>query len=170
MILCDVDRWTDIVDVDVAAERYVDQMLVGLGNPFDFDLSLDDKRRLAKTLVKIYQRKGTTIGIVDVVRFFLGLDVTIDAWNTSTGWILGVSELGFDTILAPGTSRERYTFDVISGVALTDDQRARIRELVTYMKPAHTHLGSIIEPTIPDVIDHLELGLSELGGDEWMLH
>lgn len=169
-LLCEIDRWTDIVDVDVAAERYVDHMLIGLGNPFDFDLDLEDKRRLVRTLVRIYQRKGTTLGIIDVVRFFLGLEVTIDEWNTSTGWILGDSELGVDTILGPSDQRALYTFDVVSVVTLTDEQRDRIRELVDYMKPAHTHLGSIIEPTPPDVIDHVELGLSELGGDEFMLH
>jgi len=170
LLLCDVDAWTDILDVDSAAERYVDQMLIGLGNPFDFDLSVDDKRRLVRTLVQIYQRKGTALGIIDVIRFFLGLEVTLDEWNTSPGWILGESELGVDTILGPSDRRALYTFDVVSLVSLTDEQRAIIRELVDYMKPAHTHLGSIVEPTPPTVIDHLELGLSELGGDEWMLH
>lgn len=169
LLLCDIDRWTDILDVDLAAERYLDQMLITLGNPFTFELDAEEKRRLIRTLVDMYQLKGTKVGIIAVVRFFLGIEIDIVAF-TEDAWILGVSELGVDTDLGPGTSRERYSFDVISPVLLTDDQRAQIRQIVEYMKPAHTHLIRIIEPTPPDVIDHLELGLSELGGDEWMLH
>jgi phage tail-like protein len=169
LLLCDVDRWTEILDVDVAAERYLDQMLIGLGNPFAFDLSADDKRRLIRVLVDVYRSKGTKPGIISVVRFFLGIEIDIVAF-VSEGWILGVSELGEDTYLAPGLSRERYSFEVVSPVLLTDAQRTRIEQIVEYMKPAHTHLVRIVEPTEPEVVDHLELGLSELGGDEWMLH
>jgi len=169
LLLCDIDRWTDIIDVDIAPERYVDHMLISLGNPFTFELDLDSKRRLVRTLVDMYRLKGTKPGIISVVRFFLGIEIDIVAF-IEDAWILGMSELGIDTDLGPGTSRERYSFDVISPVILTDDQRTQIRQIVEYMKPAHTHLVRIIEPTPPTVIDHLELGLSELGGDEWMLH
>lgn len=169
LLLCDIDSWTEIIDVDVAAERYLDQMLIGLGNPFDFDLLPDEKRRLVAVLVDMYRLKGTGPGIIAVVRFFLGLEVTIRAF-VSEGWILGVSELDYDTILGPGTSRERYSFEVVSPVELTAEQRVQIGDIVEYMKPAHTHLVSIVEPAAILVIDHLELGLSELGGDEWALH
>lgn len=169
LLLCDIDRWTEIIDVDIAAERYLDQMLILLGNPFKFDLSPDEKRRLIRTLVEIYQLKGTKVGIISVIRFFLGIEVEILAF-TEEGWILGVSDLGDDTILGPGTSRERYSFDVEAPIVLTEEQRQQIRDLVEYMKPAHTHLVRLIEPEDPEVIDHLELGLSELGGSEWWLH
>lgn len=169
LLLCDIDRWTEILDVDVAAERYLDQMLIALGNPFAFDLTEADKRRLIRVLVSIYKSKGTKPGIISVVRFFLGIEVEIVAF-LSEGWILGVSELDVDTILGPGSLRERFSFEVISPVVLTDEQRTRLRQIVEYMKPAHTHLVRIVEPTEPEVIDHLELGLSVLGGDEWMLH
>lgn len=169
LVICDIDRWTDILDVDVAEERYLDQMLIGLGNPFTFELDVDEKRRLVRTLVDMYQLKGTKVGIVSVVRFFVGIEIDIVAF-TEEGWILGVSELDVDTVLGPGTSRERYSFDVISPVTLTDEQREQIRTIVEYMKPAHTHLVHITEPEDVEVIDHLELGLSELGGDEWSLH
>lgn len=168
LLLCDVDRWTDILDVDLAAERYVDQMLITLGNPFAFALDLDGKRRLVRVLVRIYQLKGTSIGVIDAVRFFLGLEITIEEW-AAIGWVLGVDDLGDTTILGPGTLREIYTFEVISPILLTDEQRSTIRTIVEYMKPGHTHLGGIVEPVVPDVIDHLELGTSELA-DEWVLH
>ncbi len=168
LLLCDIDRWTDILDVDVAAERYVDQMLITLGNPFAFDLDLEGKRRLVRVLVQIYQEKGTAVGIINAIRFFLGLEVTIEEW-AAIGWVLGVDELGVDTILGPGTARQLYTFEVVSPVNLTDEQRSAITSIAKYIKPAHTHLGGIVEPVIPDVIDHLELGFSELA-DEWILH
>ncbi len=79
------------------------------------------------------------------------------------------SELGFDWVLGPSTSYTRRSFDVVVGVALTDEQRKRLRKLVVYMKPLNTHLIRISEPEVPLVVDHLELGLSELG-DEFVLH
>jgi phage tail-like protein len=167
--LCDIDRWTDILDVDTAPERFLDLMLYGLGNPFNFVLNEVDKRRLIRVLPTIYSLKGTAKGIVDVVRFFLALEITIDAYNASSTWVLGVSELGSGTILGPSDRRALYSFDVVSAVGLTDAERARIREIVEYMKPAHTHLIRIVEPTPPIVIDHLELGFSELGVT-WILH
>jgi hypothetical protein len=57
---------------------------------------------------------------------------------------------------------------VISPRALTAEERLRVRIIVDYMKPAHTHFR-VVEPVIPEVIDHLELGLSELG-ETWLLH
>lgn len=169
LLLCDVDRWVEIIDVDIAEERYIDQMLITLGNPFDFDLDLVDKRRLVRTLIRVYQQKGTGVGIINVIRFFLGLEVTIDAYNQD-GWELGVSELGVDTFLLSSESFAKYSFVVVSPVILTDEQRDRIDQLVDYMKPAHTHHITTIEPTIPEIVDHVELGLSVLGDDEWMLH
>lgn len=173
LLLCDIDRWTVIIDVDTAPEWALDHMLIGLGKPkeFDvFDLTVEDKRRLIRVLVDVYRQKGTAVGIINVVRFFLGLEVTIRSF-LSEGWILGEDELGEDTYLAPSSSRERYSFEVVSPVVLTEEQRDRIEILVEYMKPAHTHHVRTVEPENPEVIDHLELGLSELGpGDEWALH
>lgn len=168
LLLCDIDRWTDILDVDRAAERYLDQMLITLGNPFEFDLDVVQKRKLVRVLVEIYQLKGTAVGLINAIRFFLGIESTIEAWSAD-GWELGVDELGVDSILGPGTLRERYSFIVVVPDFLTAAQRTTIVALAEYMKPAHTHLAAIVEPTIPDVIDHLELGLSELA-DEWILH
>lgn len=173
LLLCLIDEWTKIIDPDQAPEAFVDAILADLGNPFSFDLSLTDKRRLVRILVPIYQQKGTGIGIINAVRFFLGVEVTIVAF-ASEGWLLGEDELGDSVtdgtaILGPGTTFGLYSFEVVSPITLTADQRVRIKELADYMKPAHTHCIRIVEPTIPEVIDHLELGLSELG-DTWLLH
>lgn len=162
LLLCKIDDFPLILDPDTAPEQYLDAMLFDLGNPFEFELSEIDKRRLVAVLVQIYQQKGTAIGVINVVRFFLGLEVTINVLNEE-GWELGIDELGWDTYLGPGTSRLRYSFEVVSAIALTDEQRSRIRDIANYMKPAHTHLLRIVEPTIPDVPDDWEIGLSELG-------
>lgn len=197
LLLCLIDKWIEILDPDTAPEDFLDAMLCDLGNPFDFVLTEIDKRRLLRLLVDIYKQKGTASGIINVVNFFLGVVVTIDVYN-GEGWVLesadnptadgqsppagpgqelssAAEEAPDPASLGPGEQRLLYTFDIISPIDLTDEQRDRIRELAEYMKPAHTHLNRIIEPaTQPAPIDHLELGASELGGatapGTWILH
>lgn len=167
LLLADVDAFPDIFDADVAPETFVDLMLRDLGNPFPFDLSLTDKRRLLNVLVAIYREKGTGIGIQNAVRFFLGIEVDVLSY-AGESLLLGESLLGEDWILSASTSFSAYAFDVASPRALTAEERLRIAAITDYMKPAHTHFR-VVEPFIPEVIDHVELGLSELG-ETWLLH
>lgn len=148
VLLSDVDKFAEIVDVDLAPESFLDALLYHLGNPFAFAASLTpgQKRMLLDVLVEIYQRNGTESGIEAVINFFLGVAVTIQAYMLDDIWILGESELGFDTNLGPGTSFLRYAFEAVSPVALTQTQRDRLRDIVNYMKPAHTHFMRIVEP------------------------
>lgn len=180
LLLCRIDRLVDIFDPDLAPEGCVDHMLARLGNPFDFDLTIAQKRKLAQFLVELYQRKGTNIGIVNAIRVILGIEVTIST-PAFEGLGLGDAELGgFDDDLGEivdgtftlGTSdlRTRLSFLITSPVVLTDEQRDAIVRIVEIMKHAPTHLIGIEEPVEEEVPDHLELGVSELGGDEWMLH
>lgn len=161
LILCDIDRFTDILDPHVAKEPFLSLMLCDLGNPFDFELSEIDKRRLIDVLMGLYKEKGTGQGIIDAIRFFVGITVTLDVFN-ATGWVLGEDELGIDTELAPSLQFLLYSFNIISPVALTAEQRTRMRQLTDLMKVAHEHLVDIIEPDT-STIDHWELGLSEIG-------
>lgn len=198
LLLCTIDEWLDILDPDVAPERFLDAMLADLGNPFFFvDLTENDKRRLLRILVDIYKAKGTKQGIIDVVRFFTGLTITIEIYN-GLGFELAHADNPTldgqnppsgpgDELSAPGTEapgagelgpgerRLLYSFEVHSAIVLTDEQRDRITDIVELMKPAHTHLIRIVEPGAEEVIDHLELGLSELGktggpAGNWQLH
>jgi len=139
-----------------------------LGNPFPFDLSLVDKRRLLNILVAVYREKGTSAGISNAIRFFLGLEVDISSY-AGESLLLGESLLGEDWVLGPSTHFSPYAFEVIVPRALSDEERRRLRTIVDYMKPAQTHFTRLVEPFIPEVIDHLELGLSELG-ETWLLH
>jgi hypothetical protein len=49
------------------------------------------------------------------------------------------------------------------GRVLTPRERKHLRAIVNYMKPAHTHFVNLIEPLVPIVPDHWELGVSEVG-------
>lgn len=148
-LLCSIDKWTEIIDIDLAPEAFVDAILSDLGNPFDFiDLSLTDKRRLARILVDIYKTKGTEEGLIDAVRFLTGIDVTLDILNErSDFWVLGVSTLGNNTNLAPPVGSPLwYSFWIDSPVTLTDEQRDQILKIADYMKAAHEHILGLREP------------------------
>lgn len=170
LLLCLIDRFAETFDPDYAPEAFVDAMLADLGNPFKFALSLADKRRLIRILLDIYRSKGTAVGIINAVRFFLGIEVEVEPLNDPEGqWQLGEDELGIDTYLAPSDLYIIYSFRIIAPFALTDEQRTRIREIALYMRPAHEHLVEIQEPVVTVEIDHWSLGLSLLG-DETDLH
>lgn len=68
-----------------------------------------------------------------------------------------------DWVLGPSDSFARYAFDITVSRQLTESERQQIRQIVDFMRPAHTHFIDIIEPGAPTFIDHWELGLSKLG-------
>ncbi len=168
-LLAELDALADLPDIERAPEWMLDRILADLGNPFTFPLTAVDKRRLASTLVSIYQQKGTAPGIKNAVRFFLGLDDVEITPLTATTLVLGEAHLGVDWELGPSTRFARYAFEVVVGRILTDDETTALTAIVRYAKPAHTHLTAIRMPQPPPVIDHWEIGLSELG-TESILH
>lgn len=148
LLLSSIDRWLDVIDPDIAPETFVDAMLIDLGNPFDFDLTLMQKRRLAKSLVLMYKLKGTSIGIRDVVRFFLHLEVQTETF-TGRGWHLGYDLLSTGgqlssqpAVLGPD-QHALYSFRLLSTDVLTATQRDQIFEIGQYMKGAQEHLIGI---------------------------
>lgn len=163
LLLAEIDRFSDLFDLERAPEPFLDLLLLDLGNPFAFPLDELGKRRLASVLVQMYQQKGTAIGVKNAIRFFLGIEVVAVTPFAGTTLVLGESELGVDWELGPSDQHALYSFDLEVGVALTPAERAQIRTLVDYLKPAHTHFIDLLEPTLPLVFDHWELGLSELG-------
>ncbi|HET9621793.1 MAG TPA: phage tail protein [Kofleriaceae bacterium] len=168
-LLCvEIDHFTDLLDPDLAPDPILDLMLGELGDPFAFDLSVVDKRRLLNVLVAMYREKGTAQGIVNAIRFFLGLDVQITSY-AGGALFLGESQLGEDWVLGPSTSAAALSFEVVSPRLLTLEERHRLRQIIGYLKPAHTHFARLIEPVPPEAIDHVELGISELA-ESWVLH
>jgi phage tail-like protein len=163
LLLAEVDRFPEVFDLERAPEPFVDLILADLGNPFPFDLDELGKRRLASVLVEMYRQKGTARGIINAVRFFLGVEIEAITAYAGEALVLGESELGIDWILGPSSRFALYAFDVIVDVPLTDAQRSQLRAIVEYLKPAHTHFVKLIEPAPPAFIDHWELGVSEVG-------
>jgi phage tail-like protein len=168
LVLVDIDRFTDILDPDLAREPFVDLMLGEFGGPFAFDLSTVDKRRLLNVLVAMYREKGTVPGIVNAVRFFLGLEVQITAY-AGEALTLGESLLGEDWVLGPSSRFAALAFEVVSPRLLGTEERKRLRQIVDYLKPAQTHFARLVEPVPPETVDPVELGQSELG-ESWILH
>jgi phage tail-like protein len=163
LLLAEGDRFADVFDLERAPEPFLDLILQDLGNPFPFDLDVLGKRRLASVLVEMYRQKGTAVGIENAIRFFLGIDVAAITPFAGTTLVLGESELGVDWELGPSNRFARYAFNVEVEVPLTDTERRQIRAIVDYLKPAHTHFVDLVEPGLPPVFDHWELGISELG-------
>lgn len=151
LLLCEVDEFSEIFDPDVCPLAFLDAMLMDLGNPFDFiALTEIDKRRLVRILVEVYQQKGTADGIMNAVRFFLEVEVEIVPVNSTAFWLIGQDLLGVTTFLAPPIGSPLwYSFDIVSEDVLTADQRDKILKIADYMKPAHEHILSIIEPEPP---------------------
>lgn len=147
--LCTVDRIRD---------EFIDGLLWDLGDPFSdlLELTTTQKRKLAGVLVQMYREKGTCDGIVNAVRFFLGITLSgcqepwDETWRLdggSYGAYLGpeLDELGLTTLLAPAEDY-RFSFWVISPIALTADQKNKISLIANYVKPAQTFYLGVIEP------------------------
>jgi len=162
VLLGDVDRWTDILDLERAPEPFLDAMLADLGNPFPFELDVLSKRRLAGRLIQMYRLKGTAAGIEDAIRFFIGVESRVVEFSSEVV-ALGDAELGVNWVLGPSERWGRYAFDVEAGRVLTEQERQLVRGLVTYAKPAHTHFVNLVEPSTPSIDDGWLLGQSDLG-------
>ena len=162
LALCQIDRFRWIYDIERASEAYIDQILYGLGSPFVTEgLSLTRKRRLAGALVGMYRLKGTSQGIVDAIRFFLGLEVPVRGLGR-TGTRLGYNDIGIDFVLGSSDRRDLYTFVIEAPRAVTDDERAQITAIALYMKPAREYFGGVREPAPAPLGDWI-IGTSALG-------
>jgi phage tail-like protein len=163
LLLVDVDRWPDIFDFERAPEAFLDCILADLGNPFPFELNTLGRRRLAAILVEMYRQKGTAKGIQNAVRFFLGIEISAILPLNADSLVLGVSLLGVDWVLAPSDRFARYAFDVEVARVLTASERSKLRAIVDYLRPAHTHFVNLVEPTALVTSEFWDLGVSELG-------
>jgi len=167
LIRSEVDGLLRITDIDAIGDVLLDTLLAHLGNPYTFELSAIEKRRLAAVLEEMYRDKGVEVGIEAALLFFLGIPMDVQPFTSLEGlWILGEGSLGETTMLGPGTSFLRYAFQVVSPTELTETQRFRVTEIVDYLKPAHTHFVALLEPstgTPPTPTTFWVLGESSLG-------
>lgn len=168
--------WQDVVDLLVARgdgaraqldprtadEAALDVLLADLGSPFPYALGVQEKRRLVLALAAMYRRKGTAPGLEAGLRFLLGIDARVRPLARD-GARLGRARLGRDFRLAPADRFARYAFELEVDRALTETQRQAVRWLVTWHKPAHTHLTRIREPGPVAVRTPWPLGRGALG-------
>lgn len=163
-VLWEIDRWTTLLDPDEAPERFVELMLRDLGDPFSAILTLNetDKRRLAQVLVPIYRSKGTDPGIINAIRFFLGIDVTITHLAYQSINQLGVSTLGGSFVLGTSDPELHRTFIVNVPIVIDEETALRIVRIVSYMKRGETYFR-VQGPALPNVVNHWILGVSQLG-------
>lgn len=166
LLLGVLDKLGDIYDPDVAPEVFVDMMLVEQGNPFDFRLSENEKRRLAQILIPIYKTKGTGPGIVDAIRLFMGIEVYLNvyAWSPVP---LGEALMGITWILGSSDPQDLLTFQVIVPRVLTDDERKKMTQIIDYMMDAREFFV-LIEPADIVVPDHWQMGYSNLGVNTYL--
>jgi phage tail-like protein len=167
LLLSDIDRMPREIDLDRARPTSIHTLLADLGNPFAIELDDSQRRRLAGALIDMYRLKGTALGILRALEFFIGLAVEILPYASST-LVLGESELGIDWELGPSERFARYAFDVRSARVLTPSERRLVRLIVDYLKPAHTHFVELFEPAVLHEPDHWELGESELDLTAWL--
>lgn len=173
LMLALVDEWLAILDPRTAPEPFLDAMLADLGNPFEFPLTVQQKRKLILLLVPIYKQKGSADGIVSTIRLFLGIETTITypgLGGPGLGFMTlgGGSEVG--TFLLGGDAYDAYGYVVNALVILTDEERDKTQAIAEYMQAANEHLVRIAEPgALPLDPDHLVLGISQLDVN-WILH
>lgn len=163
----DCYRFREVYDLDLATSDWLDAMLADLGNPFDFDLTDDQKRQLIEMLVGVYNLKGTEPGILALADFFTDINITDVRPYSEDSWIMGEDLLGLDTVLGPSTQAALYSFEVLVDTALTATQLNELERLVDYIKVAHEH-AYIVQPAAPAHIDHWEMGYSLLGVQTWL--
>jgi len=169
-VIAELDRFPDTYDPDKGTEVFIDAMLADLGNPFDVDLTLARKRKLVRSLIDIYREKGTTTGIENAIRFLTGVDTRLVAPAISASWVLGVDILdpnggAIAAILGPSLLFTRFSFDIETDAAIPSDLQETIRQIVSFMKPASTHLVNFVVVTTPSLTDEWQLDVSLLGDD-----
>lgn len=162
LLLSQIDRFTDIIDIERAPEKFIDRMLADLGNPFTELVSPKDKRRLAAVLVDMYRQKGTAKGLRSALRMLLALNDVSVLPIIETTWDLGQSFLDDGTSLGPSSSAARYSFEIHVERQLTSDERRKMKTIVEYMKPAHTHFLGWVEPQPIVPVDGWLLGAGEI--------
>lgn len=146
LILCSIDRWRDVFDPLACPEDFLDLMLYELGNPFELSMTLAQKRRLATNIYSLMSKKGTDAAVVEFVRFFLGVEVSVvTVWYDGI-WILGKSHLDVDTVLGDDDRRLRYSYKVVCATPTSAEEVSQIAEIAAAVAPAHTHLIAVEQP------------------------
>jgi len=163
-VLEDIDAFfPDLCEIDRARPEFLNAILYDLGDPLGhlFNLTINEKRKLASVLVQMYREKGTCEGVVNVVRLFTGVELVgcsrawADVWRLHGGSYPstvvpygGPYLLGTNTKIGPGTGAAVRSFWLLhpSPASLTADELDKIAAIVDYMKPAAMHYLGVRTP------------------------
>lgn len=154
----------ELSEIDRMRTDFLDALLYDLGDPFSglFSLTSTQKRKLAAVLVQMYREKGTCQGVVNVVRFFTGIQLVGCTTSLDGNWRLhggsypsttvppgGPYQLDTETAkLGPGTGEELRSFSLLHATpgSLTADELETIEKIVDYMKPASSRYLGVKAP------------------------
>ena len=165
----DTDAFFDeLCTIEYIREEFIDALLYDLGDQFSeqFDLTTIEKRRLSRSLVRMYKLKGTCPGLIDAIEFFLNVTITgcRGGWHGVGGLYKGSypAATGGDFDLYKGsypaaTGGSGWLGPVGSQVhnlwllhptpgSLTSDELAKIEVIVELMGPADAHYKGVIAP------------------------
>lgn len=176
-LLVEVDRFKLLDDVDrVDVEAALDAMLYDLGCPFETaSLDVNLKRRLIRTLLAFYRLMGTETAIRDVIALLTEYEVVrIISPSVVDAWDLGVDVLGDGVhpinpedpsdfaVIGPSARFMIFSFSIELDRPLAAADEPVIRKLVRVVKPAYMHFLGIVQPPAPEVVEHWEIGYSEV--------
>lgn len=161
------DFFSNLCSIEYAREEFLDAILYDLGDQFSevFALTTNEKRKLIKSLVPMYRLKGTCVGIIQVIDYFMTITIIRctggwdDTWELAKGTYPTQSggdllykgaypaPTGGSTILGP-VGEQIYNFWLLHAApgTLTADQLAKIAKLVDLWKPAYTHYMGVKAP------------------------
>jgi hypothetical protein len=149
-------------------DHWLDWLLIHEGNPFTFPLETNNqKRKLLAALRGFYRNLGSDKNIEDMLFTLLDIHFEVVPYNTRTAWVLGdpvKGRLGYTTTLAPSTARMKNSYNIISPVILTNEERRVVWDVATWADPIDLHLVRIVEPghVLPGLTGWI-LGVSVLG-------
>ncbi len=128
-VLLTLDTLAAYVDPDLAPEDFVAFLAGWVGVELDEQTRLEDRRRAVRSAVNAYRRRGTSVGLAEVVARASGGDVEV----TETGASRWSTVPGTDLPGGPAPmARIRVAVDDPDGVDL-----ARLRAVVEAATPAH---------------------------------
>jgi phage tail-like protein len=169
IVLAGISRYFEPGPGSVDAERTPSEFLEWLSGwvalSLRADLDESRQREFIARAISLYRLRGTKQGLIEVLRIYTRMGVSIDELNT--GFQVGVSsQLGVNTLLDGGAP---HFFKVILqlpdvNLALIREQRRIATAIIDAEKPAHTHYVLVLETPVFQLGVHSSVGVDTLLG------
>lgn len=122
-------------DPDRCPPEQLDKLLRLKGWNLQLDLTERQKRRLVKMVTTIQDLSGTTRGMINALRYLLGVEVEFREY-LKIRW--ESEQTAFDE-----NDISNYAFDVVFPLTARDDDVALSKQLIEYMMTGNTHYTPI---------------------------